>query len=264
MNRRYLISLIAYITGTDFLEIMRYVNEVIEDQQLARHIEQMTTRSPESWKADAKARFGRRIGWYAITHAKKPKVVIETDVDKGLGACVITAALMKNSEEGYRGYYYGTDINTDAGYLLAHLTAPLAKCCIAILLNRCKDCVSRSTFLSMIVTTLQNMKKENTKLSNLSLLVPRLSLVIMTTRQINSSILRLRRADNSSFFRNSRSTTGILGVVLASPFFRDIDGEPFHKPEFRRHEGRMIAFASYDLVGSSRLSNQVVGILSAQ
>ena len=31
----------------------------------------------------------------------KPKIVVETGVDKGLGACVLTAALMKNSEEGY-------------------------------------------------------------------------------------------------------------------------------------------------------------------
>ena len=43
---------------------------------------------------------------------------METSVDKGLGACVLTAALIRNSKEGYPGRYYGTEINPEAGYLL--------------------------------------------------------------------------------------------------------------------------------------------------
>jgi hypothetical protein len=118
-NTRYLVSLISYITGTDFMRVMGYVDEILEDQQLRRHIEQGTRRNADSFTADSEARFGRRVGWYAFTRAAKPKVVVETGVDKGLGACVITAALMKNNEEGYSGYYYGTDINPRAGYLLS-------------------------------------------------------------------------------------------------------------------------------------------------
>ena len=59
--------------------------------------------------------------------ATKPKIVVETGVDKGLGACVLTAALMKNSEEGYTGYYYGTDINPKAGYLLSEPYSELGR-----------------------------------------------------------------------------------------------------------------------------------------
>ena len=69
--------------------------------------------------ADEDAKFAKRMGWYAFVRAMKPKVVVETGVDKGLGSCVITAAIKKNKEEGFDGYYYGTDINPKAGYLLS-------------------------------------------------------------------------------------------------------------------------------------------------
>jgi hypothetical protein len=49
----------------------------------------------------------------------KPKVVVDTGVDKGLGSCILASALKRNSEEGNPGRYYGTDINPYAGYLLS-------------------------------------------------------------------------------------------------------------------------------------------------
>jgi predicted O-methyltransferase YrrM len=64
-------------------------------------------------------KFGRRLGWYAVARAIKPKTIVETGVDKGLGSCVLSAALARNTEEGYPGHYYGFDINPKAGYLLA-------------------------------------------------------------------------------------------------------------------------------------------------
>lgn len=36
----------------------------------------------------------------------------------GLSFVISTAALMQNAKEGYEGFYYGTDINHNAGYLL--------------------------------------------------------------------------------------------------------------------------------------------------
>jgi len=67
---------------------------------------------------DIEVGFGRREGWYALVRALKPKVVVETGVHHGVGACVLTAALMKNAEEGYAGRYYGTDNDPNAGRLL--------------------------------------------------------------------------------------------------------------------------------------------------
>lgn len=118
-NKRYLASLIASITNKNYHEIMDYIQEIDNNFVLKQHIETITKKSSERFVADSEARFGRRIGWYAFVRAIKPKIVVETGVDKGIGSCVLTAALIKNKEEGYEGYYYGTDINPDAGYLLS-------------------------------------------------------------------------------------------------------------------------------------------------
>lgn len=118
LNREYLIAFIAHITQTKIDTIRNYVIELEQDESLKNHINRLTKASNERHVADGKAKYGRRLGWYAVIRATKPKLVVETGIDKELGSCVITAALMKNAQEGYRGYMYGTDINPRAGYLL--------------------------------------------------------------------------------------------------------------------------------------------------
>jgi hypothetical protein len=49
----------------------------------------------------------------------KPKVIVETGVDKGLGSVLLCSALLRNQREGFPGRYFGTDIDGMAGYLLA-------------------------------------------------------------------------------------------------------------------------------------------------
>ena len=67
--------------------------------------------------ADSQILFSRRIGWYIIARILKPKIIVETGVDKGLGSVILAEALIKNKSEGFLGKYYGTDINLNAGYL---------------------------------------------------------------------------------------------------------------------------------------------------
>jgi Methyltransferase domain len=67
---------------------------------------------------------GRRLGWYVVARLTKPKLVVETGVDYGLGSCVLCAALLRNAAEGSPGRYLGLDIRNDAGQLL---TPPYAK-----------------------------------------------------------------------------------------------------------------------------------------
>lgn len=118
-SKRYLASMIADVTAKPHSEILGYIAELENDPDLREHIVSETAASDFSHIADANACFGRRIGWYAFVRALKPKVVVETGVDKGLGACVLTAALMRNRQEGFKGRYFGTDINSAAGYLLS-------------------------------------------------------------------------------------------------------------------------------------------------
>lgn len=117
INKRYLASLISDIMGVSFDIILSYMNEIEEDVVLKNHILHSIEKGGLSYIADKDIKFGRRVGWYAIARVLKPSTVVETGVDKGMGSCVLTSALSRNKEEGCPGYYYGTDINPDAGYM---------------------------------------------------------------------------------------------------------------------------------------------------
>ena len=118
-NIQYLAYTISNVTGVDYSIILKYINEIETDISLKETILTAIKSSPLKKIADAEIRYGRRIGWYAFVRALKPKIIIETGVDKGLGSIVLCAALLRNIEEGYCGKYYGTDINPEAGYLLS-------------------------------------------------------------------------------------------------------------------------------------------------
>lgn len=61
----------------------------------------------------------RRVVWFAIARIVKPKIILETGVEKGVGACVLCAALKLNSKEGNPGKYFGTEIDPRGGSLIA-------------------------------------------------------------------------------------------------------------------------------------------------
>lgn len=126
-NRRYLASLLADVTGTSCESVLGYFAELENDAALRTHIAEVTAKSDLVAVADKEVRFGRRIGWYALVRILRPSVVIETGVDKGLGACVLAAALRKNQEDGFPGRYYGTDINPEAGYLFSGVYTQLGE-----------------------------------------------------------------------------------------------------------------------------------------
>lgn len=116
-SKRHLASLLAVLFGLKYEEVLGYIDELDNDEALRDHIWTTTQQSKVRFRIDKDFRYGRRIGWYAVTRALKPKVVIETGIDKGLGACLLAAALIRNEQEGHPGRYYGTDINPEAGYL---------------------------------------------------------------------------------------------------------------------------------------------------
>ena len=118
-NKQYLASFLAAATEAAPETFEAYFRELEEDRQLEQHLLEMTRASAERFQADHEIRFGRRIGWYALARHLKPRIILETGVDKGLGACVLASALMRNQREGHAGRYLGTDINARAGYLLA-------------------------------------------------------------------------------------------------------------------------------------------------
>ena len=118
LNKGHLQWFITLVTGTPGATISRYFQELEQDERLTTHVRRLTLASEQRFTADEIPRYGRRLGWYAIVRAMKPKVIIETGVDKGLGTCVLAAAMMKNQAEGFPGHVYATEIDPRGGFLL--------------------------------------------------------------------------------------------------------------------------------------------------
>jgi predicted O-methyltransferase YrrM len=127
-NLRYLAETISVVTGKPAHEISGYIREATEDQELAAHILlRMRGRDRKGAQQSVSMPFGRRLGWYAIARAIKPKVIVETGVERGHGSMLLCSALLRNISEGFPGCYFGTDINPKAGWLLAGKYADVGK-----------------------------------------------------------------------------------------------------------------------------------------
>jgi predicted O-methyltransferase YrrM len=119
LNQQYLASYISVVSGHELAAIENFISELENDRALRDTLEQRTRESRDRHNCDVEPRYGRRLGWYALVRATKPRVVLETGVDRGLGTAVIAAALKRNTEEGFPGIVYATDIMPDCGHLLA-------------------------------------------------------------------------------------------------------------------------------------------------
>lgn len=114
LNMGQLAWFAANLTGRDVQSIRGYMDELLADRDLAEHIISSTLASDRRGLADPAARFGRRIGWYAIVRALEPEHVVETGTDKGLGSVVLASALLRNGH----GRLTTIDVNPAAGYLI--------------------------------------------------------------------------------------------------------------------------------------------------
>lgn len=115
LNIEHTMHAIAVITQDNVQIIEKYIKEIRNDTWLKNFVSENLKNL--SIKKDIKVEFSRRVGWYAFTRALKPKIIVETGVDHGLGACVLTRALMRNNDEGFKGKYFGTEIDRSMGKL---------------------------------------------------------------------------------------------------------------------------------------------------
>jgi Methyltransferase domain len=118
-NQIYLAHMLSVVSGCAYESVLPYLREPLEDLELRRHVVGFNRKKPYRYYSDARCEFGRRIGWYAMARLMKPETIVETGVDKGLGAVLLCSALLRNAREGFPGRYFGTDIDPQAGYLLA-------------------------------------------------------------------------------------------------------------------------------------------------
>jgi predicted O-methyltransferase YrrM len=125
-NITELAHVVALVTGRSAVEIRSYIEEARTDQTLRGALYD-GLKSRGHFGDVIINPFARRVGWYAVARATRPRVIVETGVDRGHGSLILCAALLRNIEDGYPGRYYGTDINPDAGWLLAGKYAQVGK-----------------------------------------------------------------------------------------------------------------------------------------
>src|SRR5215467_1132512 len=117
LNREHLAWFVSDVCAVPVAQARAWMAELEADEVLRHHIETTTAASARRGLADRHVRYARRAGWYAIVRARGPAHVVETGTDKGLGTCVIAAALLRNAAEGRPGRVTTVDLNPEAGYL---------------------------------------------------------------------------------------------------------------------------------------------------
>lgn len=120
LNRVHLSWWVSLVSGHSVAESREAIEELASDRWLIDHVRVATEGAGRSGLYDKEARFGRRLGWYALVRLTRPELVIETGTDKGLGALAIARALQRNGT----GRLITMDINPDAGQLLRDFEGP--------------------------------------------------------------------------------------------------------------------------------------------
>ena len=115
MNMRYLAEILSFVCKVNSKDINGYFEELSNDAELKLHVQSGINKINK--KSDIEIWFGRRYAWYAVARATKPKLIIETGVEHGVGSCILSSALIRNSREGFPGRYIGTEIKTTSGIL---------------------------------------------------------------------------------------------------------------------------------------------------
>lgn len=94
-------------------EVRMLFDELLEDDQL-----QVTLARRLRLPADRRrVEFGYRLPWYVITRLSKPRLIVETGVQSGLGSALLLRALDRNADEGSPGELVSVDTAPKAGWL---------------------------------------------------------------------------------------------------------------------------------------------------
>lgn len=114
-NSGQLADFIADALGISSADAMRYVKELEGDRDLEAALSALLA---DRVDRNRTMPFGRRLGWYAITRATKPRLVVETGVHDGLGSIALLRALERNAQDGHPGELISVDIDPNAGWLI--------------------------------------------------------------------------------------------------------------------------------------------------
>ena len=114
-NKDELATFLASALNRDQKGVRGYIDELDSDRELRADIEAALVGRRDRNRTMP---YGRRLGWYAIVRATKPRVVVETGVHDGLGSAILLRALERNAAEGAEGALLAFDIRADVGWLI--------------------------------------------------------------------------------------------------------------------------------------------------
>jgi hypothetical protein len=108
-NKLVLCSTISIVSGVDVDTVIGYCDELYGDDDLKEYLKSAVAASSEKWQMDPGFKPGRRLAYYLLARALKPKLVVEAGVDKGLTSILVSRALELNAREGRDGRYIGIE-----------------------------------------------------------------------------------------------------------------------------------------------------------
>ena len=114
LNQLQLAWFVAGLTGRPVADAQDAMDEIARDEAFAAHVRAAVDASPRRRTMDRSVRLGRRLGWYALVRLLEPQHVVETGTDKGLGTCVLAAAVLRNGS----GRVTTIDVNPESGALI--------------------------------------------------------------------------------------------------------------------------------------------------
>lgn len=114
-NTDELADFLASVLHISSAQTAQHLAEIAGDETLRQALEVKLRNHPGRKR---RALYGRRVGWYIITRAAKPALIVETGVHDGMGSGIFLRALARNAEEGHDGRLIGIDIDPQAGWLI--------------------------------------------------------------------------------------------------------------------------------------------------
>lgn len=117
-NAHELPPFLAEALGRPAEELAGYLRELDEDTELHAWMGRRPRRGEPR-----RALFGRRAGWYVAVRALRPRAIVETGTDVGMGTALLARALQRNERDGAPpGRVWTFDLDPRAG---SAIPAPL-------------------------------------------------------------------------------------------------------------------------------------------
>ena len=110
-NIDHLAWFVSNVTNSEISDVKRYFDELILDQDFNTYLINQEVSNGSRKYDSGILKIGRRLAWYAIVRALKPRLVVETGTDKGLGSLILAQAVVRNGS----GKVITIDINPKSG-----------------------------------------------------------------------------------------------------------------------------------------------------